>query len=47
MSTFKLTLEFVPCKSNNLWQARQCRCFNHHQSEDAGFGMCWAGSKCM
>jgi len=32
MSIFNSTLESVPCQSNKMGQARQCRCLNHDQS---------------
>jgi hypothetical protein len=32
MPIFNWTVQFVPCQSNNMWQARQNRHLNHNQS---------------
>jgi len=45
MSIFNSTIEYIPCQSSNMRQARQCRGLNHDQSECVGFGVCQVGSK--
>ena len=47
MSVFNTTLKFIPCQSNNMQQAWQCRRLNHDRSEGVGFGVHPVGSNCI
>jgi hypothetical protein len=39
MSIFNSTVQSIPCKSNNMRQARQARCLNHDQSQELAYAV--------
>jgi len=47
MSSLHLTVQFVPCQSNNMWQARQYRAQIRSQAEGAGFVVYQIMLKCI